>query len=102
MIDEILIEDLKNKDRDSFVIIDIRDEESFAYGHIPGAINIPQNQVLERVKNFRKDKEICVCCKVGLISKQIASSLQELGFVAYSLKGGYASFLNYFIWMINR
>lgn len=95
MIDEILIEDLKNKDRDSFVIIDIRDEESFAYGHIPGAINIPQNQVLERVKNFRKDKEICVCCKVGLISKQIANSLQELGFVAYSLKGGYASFLNY-------
>lgn len=47
MGNEIDFEELKYKNRDDFVIIDIRDAVSFEYGHIPGSINIPQNEVVE-------------------------------------------------------
>lgn len=58
MGNEIDFEELKYKNRDDFVIIDIRDAVSFEYGHIPGSINIPQNEVVERVKKFNEKKRI--------------------------------------------
>lgn len=90
---EIDFSELKNKNRDDYVVIDIRDSSSFDYGHIPGALNIPQNEIVERVKKFNEKKELYIYCKSGIISKEIAQELVENGFSAYSLKGGYISWL---------
>ena len=60
MGNEIDFEELKYKNRDDFVIIDIRDAVSFEYGHIPGSINIPYNEVVERVKKFNEKKELYI------------------------------------------
>lgn len=93
MGNEIDFEELKYKNRDDFVIIDIRDVVSFEYGHIPGSINIPQNEVVERVKKFNEKKELYICCKSGILSEEVVEELNNAGFKAYNLKGGYLAWL---------
>lgn len=93
MENELDFEELKYKNRDDFVIIDIRDAVSFEYGHIPGSINIPQNEVVERVKKFNEKKELYICCKSGILSEEVAEELNNAGFKAYNLKGGYLAWL---------
>lgn len=93
MENEIDFEELKYKNRDDFVIVDIRDAVSFEYGHIPGSINIPQNEVVERVKKFNEKKELYICCKSGILSEEVAEELNNADFKAYNLKGGYLAWL---------
>lgn len=98
MENEIDFEELKYKNRDDFVIVDIRDAVSFEYGHIPGSINIPQNEVVERVKKFNEKKELYICCKSGILSEEVAEELNNAGFKAYNLKGGYLAWLKVHIY----
>lgn len=93
MGNEIDFEELKYKNRDNFVIIDIRDAVSFEYGHIPGSINIPHNEVVERVKKFNEKKELYIYCKSGILSEEVVEELNNAGFKAYNLKGGYLAWL---------
>lgn len=93
MNSEIKFEELKNKNRDSFVIIDIRDATSFDYGHVPGSLNMPENQVLERVKQFKQPKDVYIYCKSGTVSRQVAEELRGNGINAFSLSGGYLAWL---------
>ncbi len=90
---EIDFEELKTKNRDDYVIVDIRDGSAFEYGHIPGALNIPENEILERIKKFKVNKDIYIYCKSGVISLDIAKTLRENGINAFSLKGGYVAWL---------
>lgn len=100
-MEEIDFEQLKSKNRDDYVIIDIRDEVSFEYGHIPGALNIPQEKVVERVTQFKVKKDIYTYCKSGIVSKDIVTQLQAKGINAYNLKGGYYAWLKSHIYDAN-
>lgn len=42
------------------VLIDVRDPQSFADGHIPGAINVPFDHIPNHVDEWRKDKRLLV------------------------------------------
>lgn len=86
-------ENLIKLDKDSFDIIDIRPEDSFAYGHIPGAVNVPFNKFPEALKSLNKDKLYIICCKNGITSEEITSIFDENGFKAQSLEGGYVGYL---------
>ena len=90
---EIDFETLKTKDRDEIVIIDTRDASSFEYGHIPGALSIPQDELVERVKKFNEKKEIYLYCKSGVNTPELTNTLREMGLTAFSLKGGYMAWL---------
>ncbi len=90
---EVEFEELANKEKDSYDIIDVRDEDSFLYGHIPGAINIPEDDIYEWSKNYPKEKTMYVCCKLGKTSIDVVKTLREQGIQAYSLKGGYFAWL---------
>ena len=93
MNNEITVAELKNYPNESYIIIDIRDEYSFGYGHIDGAINIPQNKINDSLSALPKNKKLMICCKSGLISRGIADELCEQGFEAYNLTGGYCEWL---------
>ena len=69
------------------LIIDIRDELSFEYGHIDGAVNIPVEKLDK--SDLPKDKKLLICCKSGLISNTEAEKLRMLGYDAENLEGGY-------------
>ncbi|MBR6982830.1 MAG: ATPase [Ruminococcus sp.] len=86
----ITTEQLNNTD-DSFLLIDIRDETAFEYGHINGAVNIPQERIFS--EELPRDKKLVIYCKSGIISGETADKLCEMGYDAYDLQGGYVDWL---------
>ena len=91
MNNKITSAQLRELSADSYTIIDIRDASAFEYGHMDGAVNIPQNDVL--TAELPKDKKLIICCKSGIISGDIADQLCDMGFDAYDLDGGYVEWL---------
>ncbi|WP_028516933.1 ATP-binding protein [Ruminococcus flavefaciens] len=83
--------ELEKLDNSEYTIIDIRDSSAFEYGHMDGAVNIPQDEVLS--VELPPDKKLIICCRSGIISRDIADKLCEKGFDAYNLDGGYVDWL---------
>ena len=83
--------ELEKLDNSEYKIIDIRDSSAFEYGHMDGAVNIPQEEILSA--ELPKDKKLIICCRSGIISRDIADKLCEDGFEAYNLEGGYVDWL---------
>lgn len=61
-------------------IIDVRTEAEFLTGAIPGAKNIPLNEIRKRANEINKDKETILICKVGLRAYLAYRTLKHLGF----------------------
>lgn len=72
------------------VLVDVRDPDEFAAGHVDGAINIPLDSLDARAAELPEDATVVtVCGKGGGRSEQAAEKLRALGFVsARSLCGG--------------
>jgi NADPH-dependent 2,4-dienoyl-CoA reductase/sulfur reductase-like enzyme/rhodanese-related sulfurtransferase len=68
--------------------VDVRTPEEFVLGTLPGAINIPVDQLRERVGEL-EDRGIVVNCQVGQRGYVATLLLNELGFHAKNLDGGY-------------
>jgi tRNA(Ile)-lysidine synthase TilS/MesJ/rhodanese-related sulfurtransferase len=94
---EISYDEFLKLEQDSYVLVDTRDSGATKYGMMPGAINIPHELFgsdLEKViPQIDKDKKIILYCSMGKLSLDDAETLQDNGYDAYSLKGGYGSFL---------
>ena len=69
----------ENKD---YVIVDVRTPNEYKEGHIPNAINIPNETINETVYNKLKDKNqlILIYCRSGSRSRQAAYKMQKLGY----------------------
>ncbi|PJW22032.1 rhodanese-like domain-containing protein [Geobacillus thermodenitrificans] len=71
-------------------LIDVREPDEFAGGHILGARNIPLTQLRMRMKELRKDQPIYLYCQNGLRSGRAAQMLYRKGYRnLYHLKGGF-------------
>ncbi|MBC7536656.1 MAG: rhodanese-like domain-containing protein [Ferruginibacter sp.] len=69
-------------------IIDVRTPEEFTEGHFPNAINIPLDQVAQRIEEFRKMKKpIIAYCRSGNRSGAAVSILKQNG-IAEAINGG--------------
>lgn len=68
-----------NKNRDRYIVLDVRSEKEYAAGHIPGAINIPHTQVEENIAEIKgwENKTIVVHCKSGYRAGIAESILQS-------------------------
>jgi len=87
---EELSERIGGNSRD-LVIIDVREAEAFAAGHVPGAMHLPRGQLELRVNGEFPDPTVrlLTCCEFGKISTLAAATLRELGFTrAAALDGG--------------
>ena len=83
---EMTVQKLSELPKDSYILIDMRDPYTFSYDHIDGAINIEQEK-LENEK-LPTDKKLIICCKSGIISREMSEKLCEKGYDAYNLSGG--------------
>lgn len=94
MVDEIEPEELKRRidEGDSPQIIDIRNAENFAEGHIPGAENVPFPKITQSIEDHNWTDDVVVACPIGQSSEQAARLIESYegfdGKVA-NLKGGY-------------
>ncbi len=75
-----LADRIDDKSDDNFIIIDIRDVLSYDEAHIPGAINIPLNELGYRVFSLDKTKDIIVVCLSGVTSEVACRILVNAGF----------------------
>lgn len=72
-------------------VLDVRSPEEFADGHVPGAINIPLQELQTRMGELEtlKDREFAVICAVGGRSSSATSMLHRKGFTgARNVDGG--------------
>jgi len=79
-------------DRNKVAIIDVRQPEELGLGMIDGAINIPLQGIRQRLNEIPKDRPVLVYCQSGQRSYFAARILNQLGFDAYNLTGGYKTY----------
>ena len=94
----IFPEQIPKEEWKKFFIIDARDKDQFAKGHIPGAVNIEWRQVLNKRNEIPKTKPVIIYCNTGSLSAQGGFALRvagydnvrilQGGFVDWQAKGG--------------
>lgn len=80
---------LMDSERD-YVILDVRTQEEYDQGHIPGAVLIPDYEIKQSAQDILPDKDqlILVYCRSGRRSKNAAQVLAELGYTNIKEFGG--------------
>ena len=89
---DITIEEMVALPAESYELFDIRGEIERAHGILPNSTASSADVLMENPPED-KEKKIIICCSRGQISRDIAEELQEQGYEAYSLKGGYVGWL---------
>jgi rhodanese-related sulfurtransferase/predicted transcriptional regulator len=78
--------------RDGLVtLLDVRPEDEFAMGHLPGAVNIPLADLERRLAELPANQEIVAYCRGAycVLSFEAVASLRTLGFKVRRLEDGY-------------
>ena len=86
MSTSISIKELKELDLSSYQIVDIRDAVEISHGAIPGAL-------VMKTEEIETSDATIICCSRGRFSVAAAEELQEKGWDAVSLEGGYIAWL---------
>ena len=77
---------------DSALLVDVRDPDEFDEGHIPGAVNLPLNELRARLGELPRDRELWLYCRVGQRGYYAARILMQHGFKVKNLSGGYLTY----------
>jgi len=77
------------KDKNAYVI-DVREPEEVILGTVPGAVNIPMDDLRKKVDEIPKDKDVYITCQVGRRGYFSCRLLNGLGVKATNLAGGYS------------
>lgn len=89
---EITVQEWALWEKDSYLLVDVRDEMSYAYGHLPDARHIPPEKLESSLPELG-GRRLVVYCKRGEASMEAVRFLREKELEAYSLKGGYIAWL---------
>ena len=76
------------------LLLDVRDRNEFEAGHIPGATNLPLNELRGRCGELPADRELWLYCGVGQRAYYATRTLLQKGFNAKNLPGGYRTFVD--------
>jgi NADPH-dependent 2,4-dienoyl-CoA reductase/sulfur reductase-like enzyme/rhodanese-related sulfurtransferase len=85
--------DVSNLRDAGYQMLDVRNSAEFSHGSIPGSINIPVDELRERAKEL-PNKKLLVNCQVGQRGHTASLLLNEMGFDATNLDGGYLTWIN--------
>ena len=88
-----LVETLQWSEVGEHKLLDVRSKSEFAAGSIPGAINIPVDELRERIGEV-PTHDVLVLCQVGQRGHTATLLLNELGISAKNLDGGYRTWVN--------
>ncbi len=90
IVKQFWIEDVASLPRDgSVTLLDTRTPQEYAGGHIDGFVNIPVDELRERLGELDRGKPAYVICQSGLRSYIACRILSENGFACYNFSGGF-------------
>jgi ArsR family transcriptional regulator len=90
-LEPVLRDDLLTRIKDGLVtVLDVRPEDEFVAGHVPGAINMPLAQLRKRLDELPRDQEIIAYCRGPwcVLAFEAVALLRESGHEARRLDGG--------------
>lgn len=74
------------------IVIDVRTREEYASGHIPGALNIPFDQVAERISEIDAPHGVALYCMIGPRARKGEAALLGAGYTSVlHIEGGLAA-----------
>lgn len=91
VLEPVSREDLVLRLKDGLVtVLDVRPEDEFALGHVPGALNIPFGELERRLRELPADREIVAYCRgpYCVLSFEAVAALRARGFKARRLEDG--------------
>jgi rhodanese-related sulfurtransferase len=74
------------------LLVDVRTPQEYDRGHIPGALNIPVDELRSRLGELPHDREVAVYCQVGQRGYLATRILAQAGFQVANLGGGYKTY----------
>lgn len=74
------------------LVVDVREPEEYAAGHIGGAINLPLSRLRDRHEELPRQRELWLCCGVGQRAYYATRFLAQKGYRARNLSGGYTTY----------
>jgi rhodanese-related sulfurtransferase len=83
--------ELEQLNKNDYILVDVRTEAEYSKGHIEGAVNIPVDELRERLDELDKSKTIVVYCRVGYRGYIADRILSQNGFKVLNITGGYSS-----------
>ena len=93
LVETIQYEDIDKKDKDKYIIIDVREEFELVTGKFENSINIPLGQLRERINEIPKNKKVYVTCQVGQRGYVACRILGGHGIKAVNIDGGMKTYL---------
>lgn len=88
----ISVDQLPEQLPEGTVLLDVREDDEWAAGHVEGAVHVPMNQLPQRLQfdpgPLTPDAPLLVVCKVGGRSAQVVAWLVRQGYDATNLTGG--------------
>ncbi len=76
---EIEVSQLAEKIAAGFKVVDVREMDEYAEGHIPGALHVPLQTVPYNLESFRSEQDVFVVCQVGGRSGKACQYLIDQG-----------------------
>lgn len=70
-------------------IVDLRTPDEFELHTLPGAINIPNTDIMQRSQELDPNRPVVICCNSGATSTSTQRMLKQAGFKVWNLTGGY-------------
>lgn len=89
----ITIDELEKLDTENITIIDIRKPEDYKRGTYKNAVNIG----VDNLTQVPKDKPVYVLCYTGDNSVYAVEELEDMGYEAYNIKGGWRAYLRLYL-----
>jgi rhodanese-related sulfurtransferase len=91
VLTHVTIDDLDAARTSGTTIIDVRENEEYAAGHIPGAQLIPLGLLPVRLQDLPRTAPVYLVCQSGNRSFQAAQLLDQAGYDARNVSGGTAT-----------
>ena len=90
MVTEVSLDQLEKARTEGALVVDVREPDEYAAGHIPGVTLMPLGVVPVRAHELPTDQPVYVVCRSGARSAQAAEAMDKVGIDARSVAGGTA------------
>jgi hydroxyacylglutathione hydrolase len=62
------------------ILLDVREPEEYAVGHVPGAVSLPQAELASRLAEVPRERAVYLICQGGFRSRRAAQFLRQVGY----------------------